>query len=50
MQRPLPAATQARLTRLAQESLHEQHRIEAADSVGFEEYRQYYLSPQRLMV
>jgi glutamate--cysteine ligase len=50
MQRPLAAKTQARLTRLAQESLREQQRIEAADNIGFEEYRQHYLSPQRLVV
>jgi glutamate--cysteine ligase len=50
MQRPLSAKTQARLTHLAQESLQEQRRIEGADSLSFEEFRQHYLSPQRLVV
>ncbi|MEP7294788.1 MAG: glutamate--cysteine ligase [Burkholderiales bacterium] len=37
-----------RFTRLAQESVDEQRRIEAADTVPFELYRQQYLSVERL--
>ena len=40
----------ARFKRLAQESIDEQARIEAADSLPFEVYRQQYLSPDRLSV
>jgi glutamate--cysteine ligase len=50
MQRPLPAPVRARLVRLAQESVLEQQRIEGNDSVPFEEFRQHYLSPQRLVL
>ena len=49
LQRPLPAATQARWVGLAAESVREQQRLEAADSVGFEEFRQRYLSAERLV-
>ena len=37
-----------RFARLAEESIEEQRRIEAADTVPFETYRQQYLSPLRL--
>jgi len=37
-----------RFTRLAQESVEEQRRIEAADVLPFELYRQQYLSVERL--
>ena len=38
----------SRFARLARESVAEQRRIEAADTVPFETYRQQYLSPLRL--
>ncbi len=50
MQRPFSAEMQARLGRLARESVQEQQRIEGADSLAFEAFRQHYLSPQRLGV
>jgi glutamate--cysteine ligase len=49
MQHPFPAEMQTRFDRLARESVEVQQRIEGADSVPFEEFRQQYLSPQRLM-
>jgi len=45
---PVPADVEARFRRLAQESTAEQKRIEAADAVPFETYRQQYLSAERL--
>ena len=45
---PLPEAMEARLDRMAQESLDKQRAIEAADKVSFEKYRQQYLSPNSL--
>jgi glutamate--cysteine ligase len=45
---PLSAETAARFARLAEESIAEQRRIEAADTVPFETYRQQYLAPVRL--
>ena len=39
---------QNRFTKLAQESVEEQRRIEAADTLPFENYRQQYLSVERL--
>ena len=45
---PLPAAVEARYARLAEESIATQRRIEAADSVPFEVYRQQYLSKDLL--
>ena len=45
---PLPAAVQARYARLAEKSIAAQRRIEAADSVPFEIYRQQYLSKDLL--
>jgi glutamate--cysteine ligase len=50
MQRALPADVQTRLERQARESVVEQQRIEAADTVPFEEFRRQYVSPQRLVV
>jgi glutamate--cysteine ligase len=47
---PLGAQEQQRLARLAAESVEEQRRIEAADTVPFETYRQQYLAPERLWV
>jgi glutamate--cysteine ligase len=48
LQRPLSAEVQARLTRLAWESVQEQRRIEGGDNMPFEAFRQHYLSAQRL--
>jgi glutamate--cysteine ligase len=50
MQRPFTAETRARFDRLAGESLEEQQRIEAAETVPFEQFRQDYLSQQHLMI
>jgi glutamate--cysteine ligase len=50
MQRALPADVRTRLERQARESMVEQQRIEAADTVPFEEFRRQYVSPQRLVV
>jgi glutamate--cysteine ligase len=47
---PLSAEVAARFARLAEESLAEQRRIEAADTVPFETYRQRYLSATGLNV
>jgi glutamate--cysteine ligase len=44
----LPADDARRLATLAAESLAEQARIEAADTMPFEIYRQQYLAPERL--
>jgi glutamate--cysteine ligase len=46
----LPAEVEARFARMAQESLDEQRKIEAADTVPFETFRQQYLSPERLEI
>lgn len=48
LEAPLDGAADARLQALAQRSLDEQKRIEAADRVPFETYRLDYLSAQRL--
>lgn len=45
---PLSAELAEALTAEAQASLAEQARIEAADTMPFEQYRQAYLSPERL--
>jgi glutamate--cysteine ligase len=37
-----------RFAHLAEESVAEQRRIEAADTVPFETYRQRYLAPEQL--
>lgn len=47
---PLDPAVQKRLEHLAAESLAEQGRIEAGDTVDFETFRQRYLSPDLLKV
>jgi glutamate--cysteine ligase len=47
---PQPAGDAARFAALAAESIAEQRRREAADTVAFETYRQQYLAPQRLEV
>lgn len=46
----LPAASEKRLTDLAQTSLERQRAIEAADAVPFETYRQRYLAPESLLL
>jgi glutamate--cysteine ligase len=45
---PLAPEVEARFARLAEESIVEQRRIEDADMVPFETYRQQYLAPLRL--
>jgi glutamate--cysteine ligase len=45
---PFPAEIAERFARLADESVTEQRRIEAADTLPFEAYRQLYLAPFRL--
>jgi glutamate--cysteine ligase len=44
----LPTNVAAHMAELATESLAEQARIEAADTMPFEIYRQQYLAPERL--
>ena len=46
--RPYSDQLHNRLTRLSQDSIEEQKRIEASDSLPFETYRQQYLSVERL--
>jgi glutamate--cysteine ligase len=48
LERELPADVAAHMAELATESLAEQARIEAADTMPFEVYRQHYLAPERL--
>ncbi|MSQ70965.1 MAG: glutamate--cysteine ligase [Betaproteobacteria bacterium] len=50
LQLSLAPEIEARLTAMASVSLAEQQRIEAADTMPFEIYRQKYLSPERLDV
>jgi len=45
---PYADTTQNRFVRMAQASIEEQRRIEAADTLSFETYRQQYLSVDRL--
>ena len=45
---PFPAEVADRFSRLAEESIVEQRRVEAADTLPFETYRQLYLAPVRL--
>jgi glutamate--cysteine ligase len=45
---PLRAQDEERFARLAKESLEKQKKIEAADRVDFETYRQRYLNPELL--
>jgi glutamate--cysteine ligase len=47
---PLSAEQQARLVALSEQSVLEQKKIEAADSMPFEVYRQQYVSAERLGV
>jgi glutamate--cysteine ligase len=47
---PLSAEQQARLVALSEQSVLEQQKIEAADSMPFEIYRQQYVSAERLGV
>ncbi len=49
LQAPYPADLQARFATMAEQSLAEQRRIEAADTMPFEVYRQKYLAPERLV-
>ena len=46
--RPFPADIEARFREMARESIEAQKKIESADTMPFEIYRQQYLSPQRL--
>ena len=48
LQLPFPADVADRFASLAEESIDEQRRIEAADTLPFETYRQLYLAPVRL--
>jgi hypothetical protein len=45
---PLQAAVEERFAMLAKESLEKQRKIELADRVDFETYRQRYLNPELL--
>jgi len=45
---PYPAQVEARFAQLAGESIEEQRRIEAADTLPFEEFRRAYLAPETL--
>ena len=47
---PFPEASQQRFERMAADSLAEQARIEAADTLGFEEFRRFYVAPERMVV
>ncbi len=49
LKEPLPADVAARFEHMARESLAEQHRIEAADTVSFETYRRRYLATDKLL-
>jgi glutamate--cysteine ligase len=49
-ERDLSAQAELRLQRLASESLDEQRRIEADDTLPFEAFRRQYLAPERLIV
>jgi glutamate--cysteine ligase len=50
MRRRYSVEMQARFERLAMESVDAQRRVEAADTLPFEDFRRRYLSPQRLVV
>ncbi|UUZ64146.1 glutamate--cysteine ligase [Polaromonas sp. P1-6] len=45
---PLPAEQHARFTELSRQSIAEQKQIEVSDSMPFEQYREQYVSAQRL--
>ena len=47
---PYPAALQQRFEQMAAQSLAEQARIEAADTLDFETFRRHYVSPERMAV
>ncbi|MDR7299563.1 glutamate--cysteine ligase [Pelomonas aquatica] len=47
---PFPDELQRRFEKLAAESLAEQARIEAADTMDFEEFRRHYVAPERMKV
>ena len=47
---PLSAEVEVRFAHMAEESLAEQRKMEAADTLPFETYRQQYLSVERLQV
>ena len=47
-QEPLPADEEARLQRLAEASFVRQQKLEAADTLPFEAFRQHYLSADLL--
>lgn len=47
---PLPGDVAQRFAQMATESLAKQRAMEAADALGFEEWRQRYLSPEMLKV
>jgi glutamate--cysteine ligase len=48
MAKSFPASEQERFERLAAESIGKQTKIEAGDSLPFEEYRKKYLAVERL--
>jgi len=48
MAKAFPASEQERFERLAAESIDEQKKIEAGDTLPFEEYRKKYLAVERL--
>jgi glutamate--cysteine ligase len=45
---PYPAALHTRMEAIAQQSVIDQKQVEAADTIPFEQYRQQYVSPERL--
>jgi glutamate--cysteine ligase len=45
---PLKAEAEARYTRMAEKSIEARRQIEAQDTLPFENYRQQYLSPEKL--
>ena len=47
---PLTDASLARLSELSEQSVQAQKKIEASDTLPFEEYRQQYVSPRCLEV
>ncbi|RZJ13296.1 MAG: glutamate--cysteine ligase [Rubrivivax sp.] len=47
---PFPPEQQRRFEKMAADSLAEQARIEAADTMDFEEFRRFYVAPERMAV
>jgi len=47
---PFPDELQRRFEKMAADSLAEQARIEAADTLDFEEFRRFYVAPERMAV